>query len=105
MCGIAGLLSTRSGARDLDLAAALDQALAHRGPDDAGLWQEDDITLVHRRLAIQDLSPGGHQPMVSSCGRWVLVFNGEIYNQIELRRQLEALGHRFRSGGDTEVLL
>ncbi len=105
MCGIAGLLSTRAGARDLDLAAALDRALAHRGPDDAGLWREGGITLVHRRLAIQDLSPGGHQPMASACGRWVLVFNGEIYNQLELRRQLEALGHRFRSGGDTEVLL
>lgn len=109
MCGIAGLLSTRPAPGDSGRAAqlvqALDRALAHRGPDDAGHWQEGGITLVHRRLAIQDLSPGGHQPMPSAGGRWVLVFNGEIYNQHELRRHLESLGHRFRSGGDTEVLL
>ena len=77
----------------------------HRGPDAAGCWQEQGITLVHRRLAILDTSALGQQPMASACGRWRLVFNGEIYNYRELRRHLEALGHRFRSSGDTEVLL
>lgn len=85
-------------------------ALSHRGPDGSGIWQANveqgpSVTLVHRRLAIQDLSAAGHQPMVSPCGRWVLVFNGEIYNQLELRRQLETQGHSFHSRSDTEVLL
>jgi asparagine synthase (glutamine-hydrolysing) len=86
------------------------QALAHRGPDDGGLWSAASpdcapVTLVHRRLAIQDLSAAGHQPMASACGRWQLVFNGEIYNQHALRRELEREGCRFHSSSDTEVLL
>ena len=105
MCGIAGLLGTQPIATPEALAQAFDQALAHRGPDDAGLWHEDGVLLVHRRLAILDLSPDGHQPMASACGRWILVFNGEIYNYRELREHLITLGHRFHSGGDTEVLL
>jgi len=85
-------------------------ALAHRGPDDSGFWSSplgagEPVSLVHRRLAIQDLSPGGHQPMASACGRYVLVFNGEIYNHHALRPDLELQGHRFRSSSDTEVLL
>ena len=109
MCGIAGILA---GAPDLHAcaAAAMGAALAHRGPDDGGLWSSPPgvvplVALVHRRLAIQDLSPGGHQPMRSVCGRYVLVFNGEIYNQHALRLDLERQGHRFRSRSDTEVLL
>ena len=109
MCGIAGILA---GAPDVhaNAAAAMGTALAHRGPDDAGLWRsqpgaDPPVSLVHRRLAIQDLSLGGHQPMPSACGRWQLVFNGEIYNQHTLRRELERQGHRFRSSSDTEVLL
>ncbi len=109
MCGIAGILGgpteTQSSA-----AAAMGHALRHRGPDDAGFWspttsQGAAVTLVHRRLAIQDLSAAGHQPMASACGRWQLVFNGEIYNQHQLRRDLERHGHRFRSSSDTEVML
>lgn len=109
MCGIAGMFG---GAPNLHsaAAAAMGQALIHRGPDDAGLWHSTPaagppVRLVHRRLAIQDLSPGGHQPMGSACGRYVLVFNGEIYNQHFLRSDLERQGHRFRSSSDTEVLL
>ena len=109
MCGIAGLLrGERDGHRPA--ARAMDQAMAHRGPDGAGLWQSapdagEQVTLVHRRLAIQDLSPAGHQPMVTSDGRYVLVFNGEIYNQHAIRRDLERQGHQFHSNSDSEVLL
>jgi asparagine synthase (glutamine-hydrolysing) len=101
MCGIAGQLGREPG----DFAARVGPRLAHRGPDDAGVWQDAGACLVHRRLAILDLSPLGHQPMASACGRWQLVFNGEIYNHAELRRRLEAEGQRFRGRGDTEVLL
>jgi asparagine synthase (glutamine-hydrolysing) len=109
MCGIAGILAGAPGLH-ASAASSMGAALAHRGPDDAGLWSSPQrgsgpVTLVHRRLAIQDLSPGGHQPMESACGRYVLVFNGEIYNQHALRRDLERQGHRFRSSSDTEVLL
>ncbi len=101
MCGIAGQLGRAPGS----FAERVGPRLSHRGPDDAGVWQDGDACLVHRRLAILDLSPLGHQPMASPCGRWQLVFNGEIYNHAELRRQLEAEGQRFRGSGDTEVLL
>ncbi|MFZ0408988.1 MAG: asparagine synthase (glutamine-hydrolyzing) [Cyanobium sp.] len=105
MCGIAGIL----GVLPPDgVSEVLQRALWHRGPDDGGHWQEFQgvpVTLVHRRLAIQDLTVAGQQPMVSACDRYVLVFNGEIYNQRQLRRQLEERGHRFHSSSDTEVLL
>jgi asparagine synthase (glutamine-hydrolysing) len=101
MCGIAGQLGRVPG----DFAERAGPRLAHRGPDDAGVWKDEDACLVHRRLAIIDLSPLGHQPMASACGRWLLVFNGEIYNHAALRRQLEDEGQRFRGSGDTEVLL
>ncbi len=110
MCGIAGAWQAD---RVLDAQAlhALGQrmgtAIAHRGPDDAGTWVDAECGLVlsHRRLSILDLSPEGHQPMLSADGRWVLIFNGEIYNHAELRTQLESLGHRFHGRSDTEVLL
>jgi asparagine synthase (glutamine-hydrolysing) len=81
--------------------------LRHRGPDDEGTWIDPDagIAMGHRRLSIIDLSPGGHQPMLCSCGRYCVSFNGEIYNYRELRTRLEALGIAFRSSSDTEVLL
>ena len=79
--------------------------LAHRGPDDCGTYLEHPLALGFRRLAIQDLAPSGHQPMLSRDGRYIIVFNGEIYNFVELRAELAALGHSFRSTGDTEVLL
>ena len=101
MCGIAGLLGAEPGS----FAERLLPALAHRGPDDAGQWHDGDACLVQTRLAILDLSPAGHQPMASPCGRWWLVFNGEIYNHAELRQRLEAEGERFIGSGDTEVLL
>lgn len=107
MCGLAGYVggagvnaSMRGG-----LTRAL-ESLHHRGPDDRGVWAEDPgIGLGHRRLSILDLSPQGHQPMVSADGRLVMVFNGEVYNFLELRRELEGLGHRFRGNSDSEVVL
>jgi asparagine synthase (glutamine-hydrolysing) len=79
--------------------------LHHRGPDDRGLWLDGGVGLGHSRLSILDLSPLGHQPMVSRDGRWVMVFNGEVYNFREIRRELEPLGHAFRGSGDSEVIL
>ena len=86
---------------------AMHQALAHRGPDDNGIWQDADapVLLAHRRLSIIDLSADGHQPMQSGTGRYVVVYNGEIYNYLELRLELEALGRTFKSRSDTEVML
>jgi asparagine synthase (glutamine-hydrolysing) len=106
MCGIVGAASRR-GAPAPETLERMRDALAHRGPDGAGSWRSDDgtVALGHRRLSILDLSPAGAQPMHAEGGEAVLVFNGEIYNFPELRRELEGMGHRFRSGSDTEVLL
>src|SRR4051795_948473 len=110
MCGIAGVMSIGKGRRDADPAAAalhMVDALAHRGPDGNGAWGDSDagIGFGHRRLAIIDLSPTGEQPMPSATGRYVITYNGEIYNFHELRRELEDLGHSFRGTSDTEVML
>ena len=108
MCGISGYLETAG--RDCDhrsRLAAMSSPLRHRGPDDSGIWfdAEAGIGLAHRRLAILDLSPQGRQPMVSPQGRHVISYNGEVYNFLELGRELGSLGHVFRGGSDTEVLL
>ncbi|MGQ0675888.1 MAG: asparagine synthase (glutamine-hydrolyzing) [Rhodospirillales bacterium] len=110
MCGIAGLFDTAAGAPDEALkaaAAAMIGTLAHRGPDGEGSWTDarSGVALAHRRLAIIDLSPGGAQPMKSGDGRYVITYNGEIYNYRELRAELESLGRKFRSQSDTEVML
>ena len=110
MCGIAGLLDpqrTTSIDRLARLATEMADALAHRGPDDSGRWVDPDgrVAFGHRRLSVVDLSPAGHQPMVSADERWVLVDNGEIYNHPVLRRRLESEGLHFRGTSDTEVLL
>lgn len=108
MCGLAGVLCRvpgMTGAQYAPVVARMCQRIAHRGPDDEGIWHDGPICLGSRRLAIQDLSPAGHMPMVDPSGRYVLAYNGELYNAPELRRELEARGVRFRSTGDTEVLL
>lgn len=107
MCGICGELQFQDGpARDEVTVARLSAMMARRGPDDAGLWRDEAYAwLAFRRLAILDLSPAGHQPMVSPDGRYALVFNGEIYNYVTLRDELERAGIGFRSTGDTEVVL
>ena len=110
MCGIAGVLdpiSSTSADRLSALASTMAACVEHRGPDDSGLWVDADagVAFGHRRLAVIDLGAGGAQPMVSSGGRWVLAYNGEIYNHVEVRHRLERAGTRFRGGSDTEVLV
>ncbi|MCD7098772.1 asparagine synthase (glutamine-hydrolyzing) [Stenotrophomonas sp. MMGLT7] len=110
MCGLAGLLLAGPQLHGEELGAlaqSMGAALGHRGPDDDGTWVDAQagIALAHRRLSILDLSPLGHQPMASADGRYVLAYNGEIYNFAQLRAALAALGHRFRGHSDTEVLL
>lgn len=106
MCGIIGIASHSPIVRQDWLVAGRD-AMAHRGPDDKGLWWSNDghVGLGHRRLAIIDLSPAGHQPMQDATGLLTIVFNGEIYNYRDLQQELIAKGHIFRSHSDTEVIL
>ncbi len=106
MCGIIGIASQSSVSARGWLAAGGD-ALRHRGPDDAGEWWSADgcVGLGHRRLAVIDLSPGGHQPMPDAGGELRIVFNGEIYNFADLRKELAANGHGFLTQSDTEVIL
>jgi len=109
MCGIAGILT--SGPVRLELLRSMATSLAHRGPDDQGCWidQEAGIGFAHRRLSIIDISPAGHQPMMSSCGRFVFNYNGEIYNFDQIRKELDSSGKLptkgWRGYCDTEVLL
>lgn len=110
MCGISGFLdrSHQSGKKELEASVIeMTNTLHHRGPDDSGTWADAEagIALGHRRLSIVDLSPEGHQPMRSFCGRYVISFNGEIYNFRALRGELEGMGHEFRGHSDTEVML
>src|SRR5262249_29162881 len=110
MCGIAGFFDSRrsTGIADLESCARrMATGLRHRGPDDEGTWADAPagVALAHRRLAVLDLSRAGHQPMLSADGRYVLVFNGELYNFQALRQELTDLGHIFRGQSDTEVLL
>ena len=105
MCGIAGVLYADSSRPvDPEMLRAMGRSIAHRGPDAEGFLNEPGVGLVHRRLSIIDLSGGG-QPLGNEDGSVQVVFNGEIYNFQELRRGLEAHGHRFRTHSDTEVLV
>lgn len=108
MCGISGGLQSDLGPREWEEALGrMESALNHRGPDDSGVWFDAGagVGLAHRRLSIVDLSPAGHQPMHSADGRYVISYNGEIYNFTALRRDLESRGHGFRGHSDTEVML
>ena len=104
MCGILGLAGEAALKYRTRFDVALD-LLQHRGPDDRGVHEEPGVIMGHRRLSILDLSSAGHQPMVDQASGAVVVFNGEIYNYVELRTELEAKGHAFKSRTDTEVLL
>src|SRR5437899_4433705 len=105
MCGIAGEVRVDGRLPDVGAVACMADVMAPRGPDGAGVWSTGRVALGHRRLAIIDLSGRGHQPMVDTELGVAVVFNGCIYNHRELRRELEAAGHRFVSTSDTEVLL
>jgi len=110
VCGITGLFDPARGTDAGSLArrvADMTAVLVHRGPDADGLWVDaaQGVALGHRRLAVVELGPEGAQPMESADGRWVLVYNGELYNHRELRHRLAGEGHAFRGGSDTEVLL
>src|SRR5215472_2056055 len=110
MCGIAGIFArseTRDRRKYFEAVNRMTSLLSRRGPDDEGVWTDpmDRVFLGFRRLAVIDTSVAGHQPMVSGDGRSAIVFNGEIYNYLDLRKSLESRGVRFRSRTDTEVLL
>ena len=104
MCGIAGLVHFSERVEPARLQRAGD-LLNARGPDDSGVWAEDNVGLAHRRLSVLDLSAAGHQPMISAHGRYVIVYNGEIYNYRSLRDELSIGAHAWRSHSDTEVIL
>jgi asparagine synthase (glutamine-hydrolysing) len=108
MCGICGVLTFNDGfACDERMLVAMRDTMTHRGPDDAGVWcsPHGRVGLGHRRLSIVDISPAGHQPMSNEDGSVWITFNGEIYNHAELRPELEARGHRYRSHCDTETIV
>src|SRR5437016_7924774 len=105
MCGIAGYFNLQGEPASPVVIRRMTDAVAHRGPDGEGSFVEEAVAVGHRRLAIIDLSPAGHQPMMSADGRFVISYNGELYNFQELRIELEALGCQFRSRTDTEVIL
>lgn len=105
MCGIAGIVNLDKEPASSVLVKRMTDAVAHRGPDGEGQYIENNIGLGHRRLSILDLSEAGRQPMMSSQNRYVITYNGEIYNFAELRVELQSKGYMFRSNTDTEVLL
>jgi asparagine synthase (glutamine-hydrolysing) len=110
MCGIVGLVdfkNSNTAGVMTEVISRMTETLRHRGPDDGGVWVDDQwgVALGHRRLSIVDLSADGHQPMSSTSGRYVIAFNGEVYNFLAVRRELESAGQRFRGHSDTEVLL
>jgi asparagine synthase (glutamine-hydrolysing) len=107
MCGIAGFYTPEPSRDAMEVLRGMNDTIAHRGPDAQGHWFDPahGVALAHRRLAIVDLTEEGRQPMRSASGRYIIVFNGEIYNFLRIRTDLERLGHRFRGHSDTEVML
>lgn len=105
MCGIAGILTFNKQPIQQHVLEQMGSAIAHRGPDDHGYWINQSIGFVHQRLAIIDMSEAGHQPMHSDDRRYTIVYNGELYNHNDFRKELQAKGFSFRSKSDTEVLL
>ena len=111
MCGIVGFISNSSYNSDklIDIVSSMSKVISHRGPDDSGVWSDEsfNITLAHQRLSILDLSNAGHQPMLSPSERYIVAFNGEIYNHLELRMDLSKKYNNisWRGTSDTETLV
>ena len=105
MCGICGIVNFNKAPVQINDLRKMMRIMKHRGPDDEGVYIKNNYGFGFVRLSIIDLSPLGHQPMFSNDGRYVLVFNGEVYNYIELREELKSIGYQFRSKTDTEVVL
>ena len=105
MCGIAGVFNLNEESFPLYHLKKMTKAIEHRGPDGEGFYVKDNIAIAHKRLSIIDLSSKGSQPMTSKDGRWIIAFNGCIYNFLELKQELRALGHTFVSTTDTEVIV
>lgn len=105
MCGVVGIVNLDGSLVKLEILKRMTDAVGHRGPDGEGHWLSENVGIGHRRLAVIDLSDFGQQPMVDSQNRYVLSYNGEIYNYREIRKELESLGYKFRSATDSEVVL
>src|SRR4051794_25104519 len=105
MCGIAGFMMHEGEAASPVVLRRMTEAVAHRGPDGEGHHVSGSVGLGHRRLAVIDPTPAGHQPMMTPDGRFVITYNGELYNFQELRSVLESHGHQFHTRSDTEVVL
>ena len=105
MCGIVGVFNLNGSPFSEDRLKKMAATIAHRGPDGEGYYVKDNIALAHRRLAILDTSVRGSQPMMSKDGKWILIFNGCVYNYLELKQELKAKGHEFISTTDTEVIV
>ena len=103
MCGIAGCVAPAGEAPDREALERMGAALSHRGPDDQGIDVEGNVGLVNRRLAIVDPTAAGHQPMRTRDGDWLLTYNGEVFNHLDLRRELEP--HAWQGHSDTETVL
>src|SRR5712691_5416189 len=104
MCGIAGLVSLNADQLDKNVLLRMQKILTHRGPDDAGVYLNQNVGLAHTRLSIIDLA-SGHQPMCNEDGTIWITYNGEVYNYKELEEPLRATGHVFKTSSDTEVIL
>ena len=105
MCGIVGMIKKNGREAEGLLIRRMNDKIIHRGPDDSGIFVEGIVGLGHRRLSILDLSKAGKQPMHSIDGRFVIVFNGEIYNYVELKKELQQEGAKFQNETDTEVIM
>src|SRR3989337_720333 len=104
MCGITGIINLDRKPVNKESLVKMTRVLSHRGPDDEGFFIDKNVGLGHRRLSIIDLSRAGHQPMFYDKRNLVIVYNGEIYNYLEIKKELIGLGYRFRSQSDTEVI-
>ncbi len=105
MCGVTGYLNLKGESTSRDIVGSMTDAISHRGPDNAGIWTQGSVALGHRRLSIIDLRDAGNQPMVSKDKRYILSYNGEVYNYRAIRKELAAFKYEFKTQTDTEVVL